>query len=1148
MKRGIYLTVIFLFLILLGYSEEKVLFFQNFDKITLKELVDKKIVEIPKYNHWKIEKGALVQAQPKYYSGKVIIGNKNWRITKIEFDFKRIERGMKTKYGYDNHTGVRIWGLTIWARWKSLGWIGHIPPSGNKPTKAESKKADFEFNKWYHFVAERDEKGKVKIYINGNLFVTIPYSPKKTGPVEFYTYRIKSGFDNIKIYGEEITSEENEKVEMNYNYVPNSSFEYTTNYDMPDFWSSYGSIFHWGLHSGEWTTEKGYKKWQQMFSVDRKNSFDGKNSLKVVYPVGLCSTFFNVTGGNNYVFSVYLKSDRDKYPVKMIVFYPYRKKISEKVVSAEKNWKRFSLKIKIPEVSKVYVAFLPQEKGILWIDAVQLEIGDKLTSYNPSPRDEGLFKKKKENIGNIVKEIPSTSIEKRIVNLPVIDGKIDDLCWKTLPVCSLRQMNGKSTKIKTEFKVAYDKNYIYIGVKCYAKEKGKYKIIAGKWERDSFKVFGEDSIEIFITPEENPVEYFHMAINAMNSKFDQKCKLGKGNDLKWNGDWKSATFIGENFWSIEVAIPFEDFIKEKMNVGKVFRINICRNYPQSGELLSWSPTLTGFHVPDRFGYLYLGFSPIGVSVEDLTLIWKNPVEKEMSFSVKNREKRKLNLEIRLLSFPEKKKYLKQIAINPEEKKKVNFNILSQKPKFKGSIDIVEKETGNLVYSKEIDLKAPLPLKTYFELSYYTSEEKAKLYVDVNFPDDFLRFASLNAKNEKGRLIKRIKPHKGKNIIEIPLRKIPQGESKIIVELREKKKILRKEEVELLKLSPNNIEVKIDRTKDTILVNGKPLFPFSLLWEGIPEEETVKYIADSGFKVFTFVWRPGNKPEEVERILKVAEENNLLIAAWPSASGMHLTEKGLRWKIEQINKFKDSPIIIAWNVFDEPGKEEILQRMVDEVKKADPYRIAWTNYNSFGLKLRVGGMPGEIISLDRYPIPREDIHTVENTAKEMYEISSKRKNPLWYFLQGGGYAHSMWRSPTPEEEEYMTYIAVIEGVRGIYYFSGIPKSAFLWERVKQLNREIQTLSPILFSNHKILSVKVNNPSIRFITMKHDNKYYIISVNRNPEKEIVEFDLSTLNLKDKTANVLFENRNVILEGSKLKDTFKGYQRHVYEIKGE
>ena len=68
------------------------------------------------------------------------------------------------------------------------------------------------------------------------------------------------------------------------------------------------------------------------------------------------------------------------------------------------------------------------------------------------------------------------------------------------------------------------------------------------------------------------------------------------------------------------------------------------------------------------------------------------------------------------------------------------------------------------------------------------------------------------------------------------------------------------------------------------------------------------------------------------------------------------------------------------------------------------------------------------------------------------------------------------------------------------------------------------------------------------MKHKNDYYIISVNRNPEKEIAEFDLSTLNLKDKVARVLFENRNVILKGSKLKDTFRGYQRHVYRVKGE
>ncbi|MCM8785969.1 MAG: hypothetical protein NC899_07040, partial [Candidatus Omnitrophica bacterium] len=139
--------------------------------------------------------------EEKYYTGRISIGNKDWKIEKIEFDFKRIEPGIPTKYGFDNHTGVRIWGLTIWARENCLQWSGHIPPIEGKPVKTEKKEANFELNKWYHFRAERLKDGKVQVFINEVLFTTIPFSPEDKGEVSFYTYRIRSAFDNIKIYG-----------------------------------------------------------------------------------------------------------------------------------------------------------------------------------------------------------------------------------------------------------------------------------------------------------------------------------------------------------------------------------------------------------------------------------------------------------------------------------------------------------------------------------------------------------------------------------------------------------------------------------------------------------------------------------------------------------------------------------------------------------------------------------------------------------------------------------------------------------------------------------------------------------------------------------------------------------------------------------
>lgn len=1146
MRRVIFYILGFLFVISFGYSEEKVLFSQNFDKVTLKELTEKGIVNIPKYNHWKIENGALVQSLPRYYSGKIIIGNKNWVITKIEFDFQRIEYGLPTKHGYDNHTGVGIWGLTIWAREKYLHWKGHIPKTGNKPTKVGGKKASFELKKWYHFSAEREKDGKVKVYINNVLFTTIPYSPKETGPVVFYTYRIKSAFDNIKIYGNK--KEEGEKLsQRNYNFVPNSSFEYTTNPSMPDFWTTKESLFSWAIYKEEWTSEEGYKVWHEKFKVDRTNAYDGRNSIKVTYPLDLASTRISISADKRYTFSAYLKSDKESLTVKMGIMGNDRKIIIEKEINVDKKWKRYVLTTPTVKTGNIYIYFVPLKEGTFWVDAVKLETGSQLTAYSHSPLDEIIFKKKETVKGTAKLEIPKIILEEKIEKI-LIDGKLNEPIWLKSTPFLLKQMDGKNVEDKTEFYIAYDENNIYVGIKCYDSAMDKKGLICEELKRDSFEIFGNDSVEIFITPEETGKTYFQLVFNAYGSQFDQKCVSGKGIESSWNGNWKVRTDKGDRYWTAEVEIPFEDFIKEGLNIGKIWRINVCRNNIKKRELQTWSPTLTGFHVPERFGYLYFGSYFICYEIGDISLMWHSHDKKNLKFVIKNKGESETDINVYLKTKKGTFTYPEKINLKPEEAKTVNFVIKIDGENFKGEINIEDSKTKKLVYTRKIDINCTPLIDAYFERSYYTDEKVADLYIKT--------FISEKTSRDISILVKLIGTNFGKKIISplresrisIPIKNLQSGVYECIIKILYKGKEFSQFKTELKKLPKNLVEVKIDRIKNTILVNGKPFFVFAPLWEHPPGKKTMEYLKKCGFKSIVIVWRPGDKKDKVRKVLDWAKDNNLLVVAWPSPSGMHLTEKGLGWLITQIREFKDHPSIIAWYVFDEPGHDGILQRFVDEAKKEDPYRIAAANYHSFALNLKIGGMPGEIISLDRYPIPRESIYTVESTAKEMYEISSARKSPLWYILQNLGYAFACWRDPTPSEQEFMTYTTVITGATGLMYFTGLSKSVEHWEKIKSLNKEIQFLAPVLFSPEEVPQIKVSNNSIRYLLKKYQETWYLISLNREEEDIEATIDLSSLGLKDKSAEVLFEDRKIEIEKGRFTDKFAPFQRHIYKIRGK
>jgi hypothetical protein len=103
----------------------------------------------------------------------------------------------------------------------------------------------------------------------------------------------------------------------------------------------------------------------------------------------------------------------------------------------------------------------------------------------------------------------------------------------------------------------------------------------------------------------------------------------RGVSKNFDGDWsyraermKSAVKLKgtaanssdqDEFWQVEVRIPFSDLGQSTPQAGDTWRANFYRFNRQKGlpvEQLSWSPTLyPGFHEPTRFGYLTFGPKP-----------------------------------------------------------------------------------------------------------------------------------------------------------------------------------------------------------------------------------------------------------------------------------------------------------------------------------------------------------------------------------------------------------------------------------------------------------------------------------------------------------------------------------------------------------
>lgn len=187
---------------------------------------------------------------------------------------------------------------------------------------------------------------------------------------------------------------------------------------------------------------------------------------------------------------------------------------------------------------------------------------------------------------------------------PKIDGRIDDIIWQNLKPLEEFVMNLESAKTKPSVKtvawLTYDDRYLYVAFQCEELFPEKMKIVGEKLDDE---IWLGDCVELLISLGDSPKPYRHFIVNPRNVKWDGASVDG-GDDPSWNADWKSATFIGKNAWTCEMAIPWES-VGKMPKVGEKRRVNLCRQRCVDGvEWTTWSQVIDGFLEAENFGVIW----------------------------------------------------------------------------------------------------------------------------------------------------------------------------------------------------------------------------------------------------------------------------------------------------------------------------------------------------------------------------------------------------------------------------------------------------------------------------------------------------------------------------------------------------------------
>lgn len=183
----------------------------------------------------------------------------------------------------------------------------------------------------------------------------------------------------------------------------------------------------------------------------------------------------------------------------------------------------------------------------------------------------------------------------------VIDGALDEADWDRAPLVTGFTQYNKPELVEPQasLRVMYDDTNLYFGVICDEPRMDKMTPISRA--RDSSEVFHGEAIEIFVDPKHDHGSYYQFGINAAASIYDSHLT-----DVSWSADARAATVLGDDFWSLEFAIPWAD-LGVTPEAGAVIGFNVCRDRQLGTEKLwaNWSQTKANFHDPQRFAHAVL---------------------------------------------------------------------------------------------------------------------------------------------------------------------------------------------------------------------------------------------------------------------------------------------------------------------------------------------------------------------------------------------------------------------------------------------------------------------------------------------------------------------------------------------------------------
>ncbi len=203
-------------------------------------------------------------------------------------------------------------------------------------------------------------------------------------------------------------------------------------------------------------------------------------------------------------------------------------------------------------------------------------------------------------------------------------------------------------------------------------------------------------------------------------------------------------------------------------------------------------------------------------------------------------------------------------------------------------------------------------------------------------------------------------------------------------------------------------------------------------------------------------------------------------------------------------------LAAWYLVDEPDVQrmapEALARREAEVK-------AWSGGATTAFVLGDGRAAeryagsGDVLMVDWYPVPHLPLTSVGEQVRRTVEAAKGR--PVWAVIQAFDWRDypqhdprkpRIGRFPDLVELRFMSYLALIEGARGLWFFSyrrpsglTLADSPELWWPVTSVAREVSLLAPALAEGRRLGTPPALGAGLKGLMLSHAGRTYYLLAN-------------------------------------------------------